>query len=362
MNKRPWEVRIGVIGCGDIAQSVHLPILKKLGGARVVALCDVDSFQLNRANQFISNASCFQDYHELLALADVDAVIICTPSQTHAQIAIATAIADKHVYLEKPIATHLRDAQDVIKAWQGKNRVAMLGFNFRSNPLYQQARKYIHDGLIGPVVSIRSVFSTVSHSRPRWAEIPGEGGGALLELASHDIDLIRFMCGREITAVFADIRNINSQGDTAVLQMQLDNGTTVQSQFSISCIEEASLEIYGQNGKISLDRYRSLYARLTQPVTGGVWGQFLDQLREFAHLSFLWKKLTSPANEPSYVYALTLFIECVRHNTPTSPDFKDGFQSLAVIAAAEESFQKNRPIAPVQLEDFHIATSSAVNG
>src|SRR5690349_4476182 len=126
-------VAIGVIGCGQIAQAVHLPVLSRLPGVRVTALADTDATRLSQAAARVPRAACFSDYARLLATPEVDAVVICAPPALHAEVAVAALKANKHVYLEKPLATTLEDADRVCEVWRQSGRVGMIGFNYRFN-------------------------------------------------------------------------------------------------------------------------------------------------------------------------------------------------------------------------------------
>jgi predicted dehydrogenase len=336
---------IGVIGCGQIAQAVHLPILARLPGIRVTALADVDATRLSQAGARVPRAACFSDYARLLAMAEVDAVVVCVPSALHAEVAIAALKADKHVYLEKPLATTLDDGERVCEAWRQSGRAGMIGFNYRFNRLYRQARSHLGGGRIGPVVAVRSVFATTSDGLPDWKRARLSGGGALLDLASHDIDLVHFLLGEEVVEVVADVRSLESEGDSAVLQMRLKSGIPAQLFVSLGTAEEAVLEVYGQQGKLTVDRYQSWAAQVTGTRVDGRLRRLWNSVAAVRGLPWFVQRLRAPANEPSFAAALAHFTGAIRGRHGACPDFLDGYRSLSVVAAAEESARTGCPVA-----------------
>jgi myo-inositol 2-dehydrogenase / D-chiro-inositol 1-dehydrogenase len=250
-------LKIGVMGCGGIARAVHLPLLSRLPQVEVVALAEADPERRAAAAKWARGASLFAGYPELLRESAAEAVLICLPNALHAEAAIASFEHGRHVYLEKPLATGLADARSVLSAWKTAGVTGMIGFNYRFNPLYQEARRQIASGRLGKLVGVRSVFATSAANLPAWKRSRAGGGGVLLDLASHHLDLVRFFFDQEICAVSADLRSLRSEGDSAVLQLRLSDGLLVQSLFSFRAVEEDRFEVYGETGKLTVDRYLS---------------------------------------------------------------------------------------------------------
>jgi predicted dehydrogenase len=164
----PSDVRIGLIGCGQLARGVHLPILATLAGARVAALADPDGAQLAAASKIAPGAATFAGARQLLASADVDAVIISTSNAFHAECALAALDAGRHVYIEKPLALSVAQGRAVLDAAAARKLVAVMGFNYRFNPLYRRVREIVRSGTLGQVVAVRSVFTKKSTDVPAW--------------------------------------------------------------------------------------------------------------------------------------------------------------------------------------------------
>jgi len=331
---------IGLIGCGWLARAVHLPVLRRLPDVDITAIAEPDSERRQEANHCFPAAIAYADYRDVLKMRTVDAVIVSVPTALHGEVAIAAMQVGKHLYLEKPIAAILGEADKIVSVWKQSGVVGMVGFNYRFNALHQTARMQIEAGKLGSVIGVRTVFSTPTRSMPAWKQARSTGGGVLLDLASHHIDLVRFLFQQEVQTVYAVIESRRSEHDTAMLVLRLADGMWVQSLFSLGGVEEDRFEIYGQAGKLTVDRYRSLDVEF---VAAGRATSRLHRLnkglRSVRKVSHLVKKLRSPWHEPSYRESLSRFVSAARDGARVSPDLSDGYRSLEVICAAEESAQ-----------------------
>jgi len=326
-------VRIGLIGCGRIAQIFHLKALLQNPKIRVTALAEADPGRLAQAKLMCADAKTFTAYEELLAQAVVDAVVICLPSHMHAASAIEAFRNGKHVYLEKPMAIAIEEAESVRKAWRESLRVGMIGFNFRYHPLYQELREKLQSGSVGALTGARAVISSAARTLPDWKRKRATGGGVLLDLASHHFDLVSYLFSSEIHSVRATLRSIRVENDTASKEVILASGLVVQSLLSMSSIEEHSFEVYGVRGRLGLDRIASQKVEVFRPAMPydrihRIWNAF-GALRPSV--------LLKPPGEPSFAAALNAFISAVCTGSQVKPDLDDGHSSLVGVLAAEES-------------------------
>ncbi|MBC7790574.1 MAG: Gfo/Idh/MocA family oxidoreductase [Anaerolineae bacterium] len=338
--------RIGVIGCGRIAQSVHLEILSGLPGVRVVALAEPDSHKLDAARVRAPTSVGCSDYAELLELPEVDAVVVCGPNAMHAAAAEAALERGKHVYLEKPIATTLDEGRHLVETYRRSGLIGMVGFNYRFNPLNDAARRHLASARIGDLIGARSIFSTGPGEIPAWKRTRESGGGVLLDLASHHVDMMRFLFGREVTEVFASVQSRRSEADTALLHMLMGDDLPVQSFFSFGAGAEDRFEAYGSQGRMSFNRHRSTHVEISGPsqVTR-LFSWLRDESPSLDRIPFLLGKLRGTGHEPSFRSALMHFVTAVQANKPALPDIEDGYRSLAVVLAAEESASRGRTVS-----------------
>ena len=338
-------VRIGLIGCGWFAQAVHLPILARLPQAEVVAVAESDPERLRAAGRLAPAAVRYDNYQDLLRKAGADAAIICLPTSLHAEASIGAMRQGMHVYLEKPIATNLDQARAILNVWKQARVVGMIGFSHRRNALHRSAKASIQAGSLGRLVGVRSVFSASSRPLPDWKSALRTGGGALLELGSHHFDLVHFYFGQPVRTVYADLRSVRTEGDTAMVYLQLANGLQVQSCFSLCAIDEDRFEIFGEAARLSLNRYRSLRVRITQEgKKAAQLDQFIHAVRSLSCIPYLYKKLFAPWHEPSYQEALEVFLDAVRGKAASTPDLEDGYRSLEIVCAAERAAREGQPV------------------
>lgn len=333
------DINVGLIGCGRIASLVYLNILKKLPGLKLTAIADSDAANREKAGMSAPHAALYPDYKDLLRDSNLDAVIVCLPNHLHAEAAVASFEAGKHVYLEKPIAINVTQADEVIMAWKESGLMGMMGFNLRSNPLYTSLRKQIEAGAVGDVICVRTVFTSSGRALPEWKKHRSTGGGALLDLASHHVDLIRFILGNEIMQISARIRSHSTEGDNAMLEYKTSGNIEVQSYFSINSIDEDKIEVYGTRGRLYVDRYNSLNVQIitTESRQRGMLYQIKSGIRALLRSPNIMDKLFAPGREPSFEIALSRFVSAVRGIEKARPDLLDGYKCLKVLAAAEES-------------------------
>ncbi|MBR2439123.1 MAG: Gfo/Idh/MocA family oxidoreductase [Lentisphaeria bacterium] len=191
------KVRIGIIGCGSIG-SVHADSYAKVADAEVVAMCDILSEKLKEKAARHNVAKTYENYHDLLADPEIDAVSVCVPNCMHAPIAIDAFKAGKHVMLEKPMTMNANLGRDILAARDASGKVLQMGMVWRQTPEAQVVRKAVEDGKLGEIYQIR-----VRMIRRRG--IPGlggwfttkekSGGGGLIDLAVHFLDLSCWAAG-----------------------------------------------------------------------------------------------------------------------------------------------------------------------
>lgn len=331
-------MNIGLIGCGQIAQSVHLPILRRLSGVRLAAIAEPDANSRRAASRIAPGALALAGYEDLLSLEDVEAVVVALPTARHAEVAIAALEAGKHVYLEKPLATTLPDAEAVLHAWRRASRVGMIGFNYRFNKLYRRARELVRRGALGELIAVRSVFATATRPLPAWKMRRATGGGVLLDLASHHIDLVRFLFDTDIYDVACDLQSRSTESDTAFVRFRLGNGATGQLFFSFCASDEDQFEIYGTAGKLTIDRCHAMDVQQAGP-TGAT--HRTDQLRHYRqsllHVGYGLARQRAAGHEPSWRLALEHFVGAVRGECSAEPDLHDGYESLKIVLNAEDA-------------------------
>jgi predicted dehydrogenase len=145
------RIRVGIVGCGEVAQIIHLPSLYQLADKfEVTALCDVSAQVLNGVGDHWGIAKRFQDYRDLVNQPDVDAVLVTNPHVYHTEVTLAAIAAGKHVLVEKPMSISLHEAEQIIAAQRSAGVVVQVGYMRRHAPAFQEARRLLPElGKIG---------------------------------------------------------------------------------------------------------------------------------------------------------------------------------------------------------------------
>lgn len=344
---RGRPVRLGVLGCGVIAHWVHLPILASLPGAALIAAADPDADARARAGRR-TGAALHERPEDLLARGDVDAVVVCAPTHLHAELAVAVCDAGKHLYLEKPIATTAADARRVVDAAKRAGVTAVMGFNRRYHPVFEQARALIAAGRIGPVRAVQTAFCEPMspETMPEWKRRRSTGGGVLLDLASHHVDLLRWFLDEEVASVEARVDSERSEEDAAWLRLTLRGGAVAQCVFSFGAGLADSLEFIGERGTLRVDRHRPRLSlrvprRLGYGTRTGWTGPRADVVA--------WRlaRLVHPSREPSYRRSLAAFVARLRGRPVLTPGLEQGARVLDVVLAAEAAAREGRAVSLV---------------
>jgi len=338
-------LNIGLLGYGRIAELVHVPVLLGLANAKLCAVAELDPARRTQAER-VTGAKGYATVEALLAARAVDAVVVCLATPEHADAAIAAFEAGLHVYLEKPIATSAPDAARVLAAWRAAGTVGMSGLNFRFSPRYQELRQLIAQGALGRIVSARSVFTSAPRTLPPWKQRRETGGGVLIDLAAHHVDLLRFLLDDPVMSVQAQVRTMITEEDTASLQGVTRSGALYQGSFSLAAPESHRFEVIGEVASAAFDRALDRAVRVI-PVRGAhTRARRLERVLDAMHPGSL---LRGVQPERSFARALATFVSAARGGNPVSPSLDDGAVSLQVILAAEASARDGgrHEVAPV---------------
>jgi len=191
-------VRVGVIGAGAITQVAHLPVLRKLKGIEVVAICDTDMPKARALADRFKVPDAFSDIEELLEYEELDAIAICTPNHLHEPHVMAALSANLHVFVERPLALNAAEVQQVLRAAEKKKRVLMVALNHRYRADVQIVRSFVQSGELGKVESVRGSWHVFRPGRNQlgWRQRRDQaGGGAMLDLGLSILDLGFWLAG-----------------------------------------------------------------------------------------------------------------------------------------------------------------------
>lgn len=348
MSNKSGIVRIGVIGCGKVAEERHLPALRFIPAVRVVAAADIDADRLSRVADQFGIDQRFTDYHAMLERDDVDAVAVLTPSQLHAEMGLAVLDTDKHLFIEKPLALTLADCDRLIARAMRFSRVAMVGFNLRWHRLVRRARAIVASGALGQIKAIRSAYTHARNNRdaPEWHRQRALGGGIILNEAVHHFDLWCFLLGSEVTQILAvSESSAQYEDETSVVNARMTSGVLAAGVFSLKTSPNSEVEIYGELGRLSLACYKfdglEFFADTTYP------GDIADRLRKMGNTLKEMPEVIPILRRGGDV-AETFraewihFVYCIRESRTPECTLQDGRRSLEIALAALDSISLQR--------------------
>ncbi len=213
-------VRLGVVGCGLVAEGRHLPALAQIDEIRVEAVADVDFARAERVSRRFGVPRAYETAEELIDDPAIDAVAVCVPASAHAEVGLAALERQKHLYIEKPLALSLTEADALADRARTQPVKATMGFNLRSHRLVREARQIVAAGGIGVVQAVTTTFNDARLEQAGlqpWRTRRALGGGTLLEKAVHHFDLWRFLLDDEVVEVFARTRSGRSEDEVATV-------------------------------------------------------------------------------------------------------------------------------------------------
>jgi predicted dehydrogenase len=334
-------VRLGIIGCGFVTVDLHLPALRRVPEIEVAALADARPERAAEAARRLPGARAV-DVEALLRDGSLDAVAVCTPPATHAELAIAALDAGKHLFLEKPVAPSLEEAGRILeRAAPSPALRVLVGFNFRRHRLVARARQVVAEGRLGRVQAVRTAFtSPVLDGKVEWKTRRGLGGGALFDRAIHHFDLWRFVLGEEVAEVFALTRSQDGDDQSVVVTARTVEGTPLTALALDDSAITHDLAVYGADAALFADCCRVdgfHVAPCTEPP--GSPAARLRRAREAVRQpGESWRTVRSGGDfRLSYVEQWRHFARAVRGEVDPSPTLADGRAALEIALAAARS-------------------------
>lgn len=330
------RIRVGLIGCGWISQLAHIPNLKSNPLAEVVALSDPKDVPRAWAMRVFPRATAYANAHDLIADPEVDAVVIAVPPVSAASLAIAAFGSGKHVYLEKPGAASAAEGEAILSEWRRSGMVGVVGYNFRRHLAVADAYRRVWAGEIGQIVSMMGRFTWSGEEEAGWRAHP-RSGGVLLDLASHHLDLARWMLGAEVETVQASRRSIAHPNDTADLLIEFAGGANLTVHVSSAEGWNANrISLLGRTGHIDID--------LTQPHAcrverGDPPRSRLGRLRNKLH-QFEPSSLVASGAERSFALLLDEFLNACFDGNGIAPDLEDALGVLEIIEKVHQTTQR----------------------
>lgn len=234
-------IGIGLVGAGAIAQIAHLPVLDKMKGVRVVALCDNDTAKARALAERFDVQNVVTDIEDLLEIDEVDTVLITTPNHLHEPHALSALAARRHVLCERPLALTSRGVDRILSAAQRVNRCVLVANNHRFRVDVQALAGFLRGGELGRITGIRAGTYQPKQTVDGWRHRRNEaGGGAFLEHGLPLLDLALWLSefpeAERVTAHADRGRGTNAVEDAMLVQMETVQGMSVSIDVSWSYV------------------------------------------------------------------------------------------------------------------------------
>lgn len=189
-------LHVGVIGVGSISEFHIQPYLANTN-VHLVAFCDINRERLEKKGKQYGVKELYTDYHELLKNDQIDAVSICTWNNSHAEIAIAALEAGKHVLVEKPLSMTVKESEEIQEAVEKSGKILQVGFVRRHATNVSVLKKFIDNGELGEMYYAKaSCLRRLGNPGGWFSDISKSGGGPLIDLGVHMIDLCWYLMGK----------------------------------------------------------------------------------------------------------------------------------------------------------------------
>ena len=328
----PNNIGVAVLGAGRMGR-VHVRNLGAIPNANVIVVADPDAEAAERGRELARARRSSADPMEALHDPDVDAVVIVTPTTTHASLIEAALRAGKAVWTEKPIAQELSDTARIVDLWRETGIPVQVGFMRRFDPGYVRAKELIDAGALGRIEQFRALSRDTN---PPPLEFLLTCGGSFLDMSVHDLDVARFLVGEveEVHAwasVLFDERFAKADDwDTSVIMMKFRNGAlgVVETARHSTWGYDIRAEVAGSVGKVVVDGGQKTPAVHFRNVAteGDLYGDFMDRF------------------EVAYRRELEAFFQTLGEGGTPTPGPGDALETLRVAVAATRSCREGRPI------------------
>ena len=351
------KLKVAVIGNGGIS-GVHLRGYSLNPDVEIYALCDINEERLNRRGDeyHVDPARRFTDVNEMLAACpEIEAVSVCTWNAAHAQCAIAALNAGKHVLCEKPMAMTVEEAEAMQAAAEKNNRLLMIGFVRRFGNDCAIMKDFIDTGYFGDIYYAKATYLRRKGCPGGWfGDKARSGGGPLIDLGVHIIDLCRYLMGnpKPVSVYGATFNklgnrsNIKSKAgyisqtrenedifnveDLATAMIRFDNGSVLQIEASFSLNiekDEGVLQFFGTKAGAKLDPELTIYSEMNDYMTN-------VKLANSTALSF----------DGLFENEINHFVECVRTGKPCRNPAQDGVTLMKILTGIYKSAETGHEV------------------
>lgn len=339
MDKR--VLNVGLIGVGRIGKLHAEHLAYRIPLVRLAAISDVNEDAARSCAGRLGVGRVEADYRAILDATDIEAVVICSPTDMHAPMIEAAAHAGKQIFCEKPIAQDLAKIDQAVAAVEKAGVKLQVGFNRRFDANFARVRQAIQAGEIGEPHLLHIISRDPGPPPISYIKV---SGGIFLDMTIHDFDMARFLIGSEVDEVYAAAGckvdpAIGAAGDldTALITLKFANGVLGVIDNSRRAVYgyDQRVEVLGSTGAVQVDN--------NYPNTAVISDASL--VRRDLPLNFFMERYTE-----SFLTEMNAFVQAVLNDTPTPVTGWDGRVAVVMGLAARKSYDENRPVRLVEVE------------
>lgn len=329
------KIKVGVIGAGRIGYLHAKHLQYHIPAAEVVAVADINLKTAKKVAEELNAKTSTQDYRDITESGEIDAVLICTATDTHAEIIKNSAENGKDIFCEKPIDTDIDRIKEIAEVVEDYGVKFQVGFNRRFDPNFMAVKKAISDGVVG---NIHFVHIISRDPTPPPLEYIKVSGGIFLDMTIHDFDMIRYLTGEEVVEIYVTggvmiDSQIGDAGDidTAFSVLKLKNGciaTIDNSRKSVYGYDQR-VEVFGSGGAIQTENNYPYNAVLSDA----------KGIHRPCPLNFFMDRYIQ-----SYINEIDVFIKSIQKDTLPPVSAKDGLVAIVIAEAAKKSYEENKPV------------------
>jgi myo-inositol 2-dehydrogenase/D-chiro-inositol 1-dehydrogenase len=329
------KVNVGIIGAGRIGKLHAEHLAYRVPDANIIAIADIFLEAAEKCAADFQIPSAVKDHRAIMGNPDIQAVIICSSTDTHAQMIEEAAAAGKHIFCEKPIDFDLARIDRALETVEKAGVKLQVGFNRRFDPNFKRVREMVAAGKIGTPHILRI---TSRDPGPPPLEYVKVSGGIFLDMTIHDFDMARYLIGSEVDEIYAAggvmvDPEIGKAGDidTAVITLRFENGT-------IGTIDNSRKAVYGYDQRVEVFGSEGMVAVSNNTPDTAVHSN-ADGVHSSLPLFFFVERYTD-----SYIAEMQAFIECIQQGKTPPVTGMDGRIPVVMGYAAKKSYQENRPV------------------
>ncbi len=336
------KVNIGIIGAGRIGRLHAEHLALRIPEANVLAVADVRLEAAERCAADFQIPLAVRDHREIMENPDIEAVVICSSTDTHLQMIEEAAAAGKHIFCEKPIGFDLAGIDRALKAVEEAGVKLQIGFNRRFDPSFKRARELVASGKIGTPHIVRI---TSRDPEPPPIEYIKVSGGIFLDMTIHDFDMARYLIDDEVIEVYVIggvmiDPEIGKAGDldTAITTLRYAGG-------AIGAIDNSRKAVYGYDQRVEVFGSEGMVVVSNRTPDTAVYSD--DQgVHSSLPLFFFMERYTE-----SYIAEMRAFIECIQQDKTPPVTGMDGRIPVVMGYAAKKSYEENRPVKLSEIEE-----------